>query len=229
MKESKGLITMKTEKQIDKVFDLLDDWRNLPAYQLERRADIFFAIYLPDILKDKFGVDIEYIIPEFPVRIGTIYPDIDLKNPNLSFKIDYVAVSNLKKAVYLVELKTDVGSRRDNQDKYLERSKNKNITSLVDGVLQINKATSSKRKYGYLIDLLSKIGWVDNSTYQNISQDYNIEIVYIQPMNMKIEKEEQNNSIITFGDIQASLLAFDDGLTQRFLQSLKRWEINPNE
>jgi len=220
---------MKTETQIDKVFDLLDDWRNLPAYQLERRADIFFAINLPNILKDKFGVDIEFIIPEFPVRIGTIYPDLDLKNPNLSFKIDYVAVSNLMKTVYFVELKTDVGSRRENQDKYLERSKKKNIKTLVDGVLQINIATSSKRKYGYLLDLLSKIGWVDNATYQNISQDYNIEIVYIQPINMKIEKEEKNNSIITFGDIQKTLSAFDDELTQRFLQSLKRWEINPNE
>ena len=219
---------MKTETQIDKVFDLLDDWRNLPAYQLERRADIFFAINLPNILKDKFGVDIEFIIPEFPVRIGTIYPDLDLKNPNLSFKIDYVAVSNLMKTVYFVELKTDVGSRRENQDKYLERSKKKNIKTLVDGVLQINIATSSKRKYGYLLDLLSKIGWVDNATYQNISQDYNIEIVYIQPINMKIEKEEKNNSIITFGDIQKTLSAFDDELTQRFLQSLKRWEINPN-
>jgi len=220
---------MKTEKQIDKVFDLLDDWRNLPAYQLERRADIFFAIYLPDILKDKFGVDIEFIIPEFPVRIGTIYPDLGSKNPNLSFKIDFVAVSNLKKTVYLVELKTDVGSRRDNQDKYLERSKKKNITTLVDGILQINQATSSKRKYGYLLDLLSKIGWIDSSTLQNISHDYNIEIVYIQPINTTSIKEQQNNSIITFGNIQKTLSTLDDGLTQRFLQSLKQWETNPNE
>jgi len=220
---------MNTEAQINKLFDLLDDWRNLPAYQLERRADVFFAIYLPDILKAKFRVDIEFIIPEFPVRIGTIYPDLDLKNPNLSFKIDYVAVSNLKKTVYLVELKTDVGSRRENQDKYLESSKTINIKGLVDGVLLINKATSSKRKYAYLLDLLSKIGWVDNSILQNISQDYAIEIVYIQPTNLKIEKEEKNNVIITFDDIQRSLSGLDDGLTQRFLLSLRRWEINPNE
>lgn len=219
---------MNSEAQINKLFDLLDDWRILPAYQLERRADIFFAIYLPDILKDNFGVDIEFIIPEFPVRVGTVAPNTK-SNPNLSFKIDYVAVSNSKKTVYLVELKTDVGSRRDNQDWYLERSKTINIKALVDGVLLITKVTSSKKKYRYLLDLLSKVGWVDNSTYQNISHDYTIEIVYIQPTDLKIEKEEMNNSIITFGDIQKSLSAFDDGLTKRFLQSLKRWEINPNE
>jgi len=51
---------MTTEKFIDKLFNQLDDWRHLPAYQLERRADIFFAIYLIDIFKSKFNQDIEY-------------------------------------------------------------------------------------------------------------------------------------------------------------------------
>jgi len=36
---------------IDNLFNLLDDWRTLPAYQLERRADIFFALYLDKILE----------------------------------------------------------------------------------------------------------------------------------------------------------------------------------
>jgi len=38
---------------INKLFDLMDDWRNLPAYQLERRADIFFAIHLEEIIEKK--------------------------------------------------------------------------------------------------------------------------------------------------------------------------------
>jgi len=41
---------MTTETLIDELFDKLDEWRSLPAYQLERRADIFFAIYLKDII-----------------------------------------------------------------------------------------------------------------------------------------------------------------------------------
>jgi hypothetical protein len=36
---------------ISKLFHLLDNWRNLPSYQLERRADIFFALYLDKIIK----------------------------------------------------------------------------------------------------------------------------------------------------------------------------------
>jgi len=35
--------------KIEKLFDLLDDWRRLPAYQLERRADIIFAVHLEKI------------------------------------------------------------------------------------------------------------------------------------------------------------------------------------
>ena len=65
----------KMEQLITKLFDTLDDWRNLPAYQLERRADIFFAIYLEEIIQAKFNINIEFIIPEFPVRIGNIYSD----------------------------------------------------------------------------------------------------------------------------------------------------------
>lgn len=35
-------------KQIDTLFDRMDAWRHFPNYQLERRADIFFALYLPE-------------------------------------------------------------------------------------------------------------------------------------------------------------------------------------
>jgi hypothetical protein len=40
---------------ISKIFDNLDSWRHLPSYQLERRADIFFAAYLPELLMARFG------------------------------------------------------------------------------------------------------------------------------------------------------------------------------
>ena len=31
-------------KQIDTLFDRMDAWRHFPNYQLERRADVFFAL-----------------------------------------------------------------------------------------------------------------------------------------------------------------------------------------
>jgi len=36
--------------RIDAIFDRMDVWRHLPSYQLERRADLFFALYLPEVL-----------------------------------------------------------------------------------------------------------------------------------------------------------------------------------
>jgi hypothetical protein len=46
---------------LNKLFDLLDDWRKLPAYQLERRADIFFAIHLETIIEKKLKTKIDLI------------------------------------------------------------------------------------------------------------------------------------------------------------------------
>src|SRR5271157_6345504 len=102
--------TGKNMKYINDIFDNMDAWRHLPAYQLERRADIFFSIYLPDILAHKLGVNITGIIPEFPIRIGTIQSKVDI---NKSFKIDYLAKGNDINTIVFVELKTDEGSRRD--------------------------------------------------------------------------------------------------------------------
>lgn len=209
---------------IHKLFDTLDNWRNLPAYQLERRVDIFFAVYLADILEKKFGANIDILIPEFPVRIGSIYPDKKLSNPNLSFKIDYLAVDQVQKTVYLVELKTDDGSRRDKQDWYLRKAKELNIIGLTDGILKIYQATSSKQKYANLLSLLSSLGWVNSDRTLNIASDYNISIVYIQPN----KKEGETSIVISFDDIIGFLSDKNDDFTKRFAKSLELWKVNPN-
>ena len=53
-----------TNPTICDIFELLDKWRHLPDYQLERRADIYFAMFLPDVLEARYGPC--EIIPEFP-------------------------------------------------------------------------------------------------------------------------------------------------------------------
>jgi len=209
---------------IDRLFSLLDDWRNLPAYQLERRADIFFAIYLDKIIKSKFGDNIDFIVPEFPVRVG----DISEKLPDLnkSFKIDYVAVCEEAKKVYFIELKTDRGSRRDKQDWYLDKARQINITKLMDGIIKIYRATIQKRKYDNLISLLTKIGWLlkDTGVCTNTSKDYEIAVVYIQPVNY-----DNTNNIISFTEVATFLTDQHDDLTKRFVQSLSSWTTNPND
>ena len=48
-----------SSEYIDQIFNYLDEFRQLPAYQLERRADIFFALHLKEILQGKLKVKIE--------------------------------------------------------------------------------------------------------------------------------------------------------------------------
>ena len=40
-----------TDSKINQLFNNLDTWRHLPNYQLERRADIFFSLYLAEVLQ----------------------------------------------------------------------------------------------------------------------------------------------------------------------------------
>ncbi len=215
---------MTTEILIDELFDRLDEWRGLPSYQLERRTDIFFAIYLKDIIRKKYNQTVDYIIPEFPLRIGNIYSDFKLSNPNLSFKIDYLVVCNSTRKVFLVELKTDSNSRREKQDKYLTTAKKLNIKNLVDGVLKIYEATSSKKKYENLLNILSRVGWLNTETMSNISTDYEVSILYIQP-----NPGKETEDVITFTDLIKYLSSNNDKLTTRFIKSLKEWTKNPND
>ena len=205
-------------KRINSIFDNLDTWRNLPAYQLERRADIFFSIYLPDILSQKFGVGIEGVIPEFPIRVGTIHHK---KEINKSFKIDYLAKASDAKTIIFVELKTDEASRRDKQDWYLERAKQVGMVELLEGVRKIHKATNSKKKYEYLLGILQDMGFLvlDNSGAFEIKKaDYDIQIVYIQPNN-----PDGQVNVITFQEVSKIIERYGDELSLRFSKSLLKW------
>jgi hypothetical protein len=56
---------------VDTVFDHMDRWRHLPAYQLERRADIFFSVYLAEVVQEVTGVPVSpSMIPELPLKRG---------------------------------------------------------------------------------------------------------------------------------------------------------------
>ena len=216
--------TITSDTLIDRLFTLLDDWRNLPAYQLERRADIFFAIYLDKIISKRFNDTIDLIIPEFPVRVGDI--DKNLPGLNQSYKIDYVAVCKNSDKVYFIELKTDTSSRRDKQDSYLREAKEINISKLMEGIIKIYGATIQKRKYNNLIKRLCGIGWLSqqDDVCTNTSKDYEIEVVYIQPGNKHGDKD-----VITFEDVAGYLADQPDKLTQRFIKSLHEWTQNPND
>lgn len=80
--------------RLEELFNRMDRWRHFPNYQLERRTDLFFSLYLPEVLSNKLGFSVKQeIVSAFPVRIGTIYPD---KPTDKSYKIDCLARSLLE-------------------------------------------------------------------------------------------------------------------------------------
>ena len=138
---------------IEHVFDLLDRWRHLPAYQLERRADIFFALFLPEVLGRKCSVEVDNrLIPEFPIK---------KKGSNQSEKADYLALSKDRKQAFLVELKTDMDSISGGQYAYLENAACDGLQELVIGVLAICRASQKRSKYTHLLKLLSEVNLIE--------------------------------------------------------------------
>jgi hypothetical protein len=203
---------------IDAIFDNLDKWRHYPNYQLERRADIFFSIYLPDILHHRFGYEIEGIIPEFPIRIGEISSNESI---NKSFKIDYVVKVKNEKRIILIELKTDDASRRPEQDCNLKKALSKDFDQLLEGVKKIYDATDYKEKYKHLLNELERLGFiqVENGEHIRIVKDqYQTRLVYIQP-NVK----DDNELSIGFEEIADIIEKRKDPLSLRFSRSLREW------
>lgn len=205
-------------QQINELFDKLDNWRHLPSYQLERRADIFFSLYLPELLSRKFGLEVEDVIPEFPIRVGTIDSNIDI---NKSFKVDYFAKVKSRNEVILVELKTDENSSRDKQDWYLNSAKKVGLAELLKGVVMINEATASKAKYRHLLAKLQDMGLVKLRPDGSVTVtpvDYEILIVYVQP-----DRESGHENVITFKEVADIVGQHPDELSRRFSESLVRW------
>lgn len=221
---------------IEKLFNHLDKWRGLPGYQLERRADIFFAIHIPVIWKECYGEEVKRsnsnqeiigIIPEFPIRKGLLpihdkHNPVAPKKPNQSFKIDYMVVS--ESHVSLVELKTAESSRNKKQDWYLEEAAQQGIQKLAEGVIEIHNNTTKqyRRKYEHLLEQLVLNGILRKTGDEYIANEVkaSLRIVYIQP-----ENPDEADGVLSFEQIAKVISKIEDPITNRFRVSLENnWQ-----
>lgn len=217
---------------IDLLFSRLDSWRHLPAYQLERRADVFFALYLPEVLAELVGHPIDpTLIPELPLKHAS---------NNTSKKADYLLLSADRARAYLVELKTDVASRRDSQDAYLDEATRAGSREVVRGICDLVRASDHRRKYLHLVDRLARLGLVevphgladvvfaDGSAHRRAASkllaelrpsavDLPIEIVFVQPAH------DETQLCIDFERFAAHVERRGDPFSRRFAASLRGW------
>lgn len=139
---------------IYEVLRQLDEWRHLPDYQLERRVDIFFGMFLPKVIEERFDVCVDEVIPEFPVHKGLFDKESSLeRGPHRSVKVDFAVFGTKgdKKQIFLVELKTDMGSLDFVQLKNMVKARCAGPTCVMRGVGHLARNTLAKRKYAHLI------------------------------------------------------------------------------
>ncbi len=168
-------------------FNMMIDWKKLPAYKAETRIDSIIGFFLKSILEEYLKTNIDGIIPELPLRLGTINQKLEnSKYADRSYKVDFFAIGSNNQN-YLIEFKTDTGSRRQKQDEYLLISKNIGTEKIINGILRIASVSTYKNKYYHLKKSLQRVG-ILNEAFEYSGKNKNLEIVYVQPSNYQDEK-----------------------------------------
>ncbi|HKO91959.1 MAG TPA: hypothetical protein VJU61_12440 [Polyangiaceae bacterium] len=224
--------------KLAETFRRLDEWRHLPDYQLERRADIFFALYLQQVVQEATGVDLSStLIPELPIKRDLVWPE---KPGYQSVKVDYALFSKDGNQVYFVELKTNQGSRRVEQDTYLSRAKAIGFHAVVDGIVQISRRTKARCKYHRLLCELEGLGFVrlppdlPNYLYPRprvgltarlraievTARDPKVNLLYVQP------RSDGSPDTIGFDAFARLVQQHPDPLSQLFARYLVRWQLD---
>lgn len=143
------------------VLHRLDEWRHLPKYRLEQHVDVLFGMTLPRVLSSRFGIPRRelHVIPEFPIRYGTLKQDSGKAGENQSFNVDFSVWHKESGRVFLVELKTDMGSIDSEQLCNMVKVRHRPLGDFIDGVRCIANAPSPQpRKYAQLIWRLHEVG-----------------------------------------------------------------------
>lgn len=218
---------------LSQVFRNLSKWSQLPNYQLERRIDIFFSIYLKELIKDAIGESVEeLILPEFPINKVNVCENI---RKNESYKVDYLAFCKGSNTIYFIELKTNMQSRRTKQDKYLEKSLRLGFEGVMSGLKEIFIATESWLKYfqlfTYLADLTLinlpddfKKEKVQNKNFRKVLVEkivvkkVKMKIIYIQPI--KSEFCSKDIISIDFKSLLEVLSRYSDAISCEFREFL---------
>ena len=143
---------------LNEILKQIDDNKEFPAYQAERRLDIFINYFLADILKicpENSGKQnkIEFIAPEFPLK---------KEKGNQSTNIDYLCLKIVNRQIsrlLFVELKTDVSSFNIDQfEIYCEYLKEGSCERGFNGVCNIAISKGMpfihRKKYYHLIKVL---------------------------------------------------------------------------
>ena len=123
--------------------------------------DVFFGLFLPEVIERRFKVPFGKLIPEFPLHKGKTRISEDCDD-NQSVNVDFAVFCSEPegKRIFLVELKTDMHSINKAQLCNMVKAKEAKSKNVLCGVIKAARASPAPRKYAQLIWRLSEIGCI---------------------------------------------------------------------
>ncbi len=221
------------ENKLKQLFDHLDRWRRLPNYQLERRADVLFSLYLPEVLAAKVEKKIlPTMVPELPIHCGLLD---ELRRDMKSIKADYLLIAEDRSEAYLVELKTADRSRRSKQNKAMVEicRPGKGLSCVLESAKRIANASKHRQKYAEMFRLLAQMQLVttptgdaaEHSWFDDVKVlpcPHTLRVLYVQPTKRTGERD-----VIDFEAVRRCVQRYGDELSVEFAARLADWAANP--
>ncbi len=229
---------------IKTLFDQLDTWRHFAGFPLEARVDAFFGLYLPKVIENCLDAEEMHprVIPQFPLKKD---------NNNQSDRVDFLAISKDGKRAFLVEIKTDLDSRRPPQDLYLRDAQKRELPRILEDFKSVAAASNSRDKYLHVAVALADMSLLElpeelkdqvrngetrvpREFFRKIevprSIETKLEVVFIQPKESKPKDPESNKKkdfcCIYFEEF-AKAIEEQGKLGCLFAEYLRAWQTRP--
>lgn len=198
----------------------LNAWKNLPSYKAEPRVDWLIALAIPSLIlnEKEFQSGCKLLLPEFPLRKGTICDNEEIKFRNMSYKVDFYCLLGNGKHLFL-EIKTDMKSVNDDQLKYLKAARNKGMYNIVQGLREIYEASHSYKKYENLKKELINAGVIDKDFKIREGIEDQTYIAYIQPKG----KHTDEYKVFNFNNVCDILDSSKDRFVREFSSIIREW------
>jgi hypothetical protein len=179
---------------LEKLISELEQLNKVPKFQLERAVSPLLGIFIKQIINSQFNARTTISIPEFPLK---------KKDNNQSTNIDWLLIDTINKTLYLIELKTDYLSLRDEQSTIYKSvidklTEDQNASFLQEDIDLIMQASNRKDKYKSINDTFAGSD-IDLSTYTKIV------LIYLGPDVIKQSLNSSYTKILSFSDLPENI------------------------
>ncbi len=139
-------------------------WAKQPSYQLERRVDALLSPYLEAFLERRFGAGslVKLVTSEFPIPKELLLKGEaaqTAKRERRHVSADFLLLQRKPKPRWiLLELKTDMGSRKDKEDKNYAAIGGATMEVVLNSLEDVKQTSRFKDDYTLLVARVRALG-----------------------------------------------------------------------